>query len=59
MERNPNLGHRKGSGIGDHPSVCVWAREVVWCCVGDVEIGMQHGNWVCVVSSFHMSVSSI
>ena len=30
-ERSTELGHRKGSGIGDHPGVCVcvWARWVV------------------------------
>ena len=42
MERSTELGHRKESGISDHPSVCVcgcikgwcwmWACWVMWHC---------------------------
>ena len=41
------LGHRKGSGIGDHAILCVWGGcfgwwchvmwvEVEWCCGGEM-----------------------
>ena len=67
MERNIELGHRTGSGIGDHLSLCggggsccaAVRGKVAWCCVGEVGIGRLLGRWDCEVSRYQMYISFI
>ena len=64
MENSTVLGHRKGSGIDNNPSVYVWARWGVpsvggcvvvwsWCCVAGVGILRLIVMWDCELSRYH------